>query len=64
MAKLGYFFAISLGRVDVPSIKIVINLLMTNEKLPCKGKSYRQADILLLYYKDSYLDVFEYLLIL
>ena len=35
------FFVISLGRVVVPSRKIVKNLPGTYEKLPCKGKSYR-----------------------
>ena len=45
------FLGTILGRVVVPSSKIVINLPMTYEKLPCKGKPYqfsgknRQADI-------------------
>ncbi len=46
--------AISLGRVVLPSPKIVINLPGTYEKVPCKGEPdrYRQTHILLFYYKD------------
>ena len=33
--------AISLGMVVVPSLKIVINLPRTYEKLPCKGEPYQ-----------------------
>ena len=59
------FFAIFHGRVVVPSPNIVINLLWTYGKLYCKGepdrfsgqrvplvKTYRQTQILLLYFKD------------
>ena len=37
-----YFFhwVISLGRVVLPSPKIVINLPRTNEKVHCKGETY------------------------
>ena len=49
----------SLGMMVIPSPKIIINLLRTYEKLPCKGSAVRkipryiQSEILLLYHKDK-----------
>ena len=47
------FFVISLERVVVSSPKIVINLLRTYEKLPCKGEPVRIMGLWYIYCINS-----------
>ena len=61
-----FFYAISLGRVVVPTTKIANNLPRTYKELHCKEKPYQlggqrdltvQTDILYIYYKDYQVNI-------